>query len=156
MKILLVVTDKRSARFRLRQMSVRNIYLKRSIFAQYTVLVLTDIFSFLNKSFTLPSWTIDTIANNMPGPFAPKLWIVCTNTQSSKQKNRWFIQFVRLQTCTRTQLEDFSLTLSQSESSIVLMTCELNVCVSTVRDWMIEIIDERLNLFNLIFQSHTN
>ena len=23
----------------------------------------------------------------MPGPFAPKLWIVCTNTPSSGQKN---------------------------------------------------------------------
>ena len=36
------------------------------------------------------------------------------------------------------------------------MTCELNVCVSTVRDWTIEFIDERLNLFNLILQSRTN
>ena len=30
-------------------------YLKRCIFAQYTALVLTDIFYFLNQSFTLPS-----------------------------------------------------------------------------------------------------
>ena len=36
------------------------------------------------------------------------------------------------------------------------MTCELNVCTSTVRDWTIEFIDERLNLFNLIFQSRTD
>ena len=53
-------------------------YLKRSIFAQYTVLVLTEIFSFFYQSFTLQSSTIDTIANKMPGPFAPKLWIVCS------------------------------------------------------------------------------
>ena len=32
------------------------------------------------------------------------------------------------------------------------MTCELNVCASTVRDWTIEFIDERLNLFNFTFQ----
>ena len=36
------------------------------------------------------------------------------------------------------------------------MTYELNVCASTVRDWTIEFIDERLNLFNLIFQSRTD
>ena len=63
-------------------MSVKNIYLKRIIFTQYTVLVLTDIFSFLNQSFTLQSSTIDTIANKMTGTFAPKLWIFCTNTLS--------------------------------------------------------------------------
>ena len=52
----------------------------------YTVLVLIDIFSILNQSFTLQSSPIDTIPNKMPGPFAPKLWIVCTNKPSSKQK----------------------------------------------------------------------
>ena len=36
------------------------------------------------------------------------------------------------------------------------MTCELNVCASTVRDWTIEFIDERLNLFNLFFQSRAD
>ena len=36
------------------------------------------------------------------------------------------------------------------------MTCELNVCNSTVRDWTIEFIDEQFNLFNLIFQSRTD
>ena len=121
-------------------MSVEKNYLKRSIFAQYTMLVLTDIFSFFNRSFTSPSSTIDTISNKMPGPFAPKLGIVCTNTPSSEQKSRRFVRFVRFQTCTRTRLEYFSLPLSQSESSIFFITCELNVCVSTVRDWTIEFI----------------
>ena len=32
----------------------------------------------------------------------------------------------------------------------------LNVCASMVRDWTIEFIDVRLNLFNLIFQSRTD
>ena len=32
----------------------------------------------------------------------------------------------------------------------------LNVCASTVRDWTIEFIDVRLNLFNLIFQLRTD
>ena len=41
---------------------------------------------FFYQSITLPSSTIDTIANKMPGPFAPKLWIVCTNTPSSGEK----------------------------------------------------------------------
>ena len=41
---------------------------------------------FFYQSITLPSSTINTIANKMPGPFAPPLWIVCTNTPSSEQK----------------------------------------------------------------------
>ena len=36
------------------------------------------------------------------------------------------------------------------------MTCEINVSASTMHDWMIEFIDDRLNLFNLIFQSRTD
>ena len=88
MKILLVVTENKECPFLTSPNECKNIYiyLKRSIFAQYTVFVLTYIFSFLNQSFTLASSTIDTIANKMPGPFAPKLWIVCTNTLSSEQK----------------------------------------------------------------------
>ena len=64
-------------------MSVKKNYLKIIVSAQYTVFVLTDIFSFLNQSFTLPSSTIDTIANKMPGPRRRK-----RNNNRAVQSNR--------------------------------------------------------------------
>ena len=69
-------------------MSEKKIYLKEVFSRSIPCLCLLTSFVFFYQSFTLPSSTIDTIANKMPGPFAPKLSIVCINTPSSEQKDR--------------------------------------------------------------------
>ena len=58
MKILLVVTENNKCPFLTSPNECENNYLKRSFFAQYTMLVFTEIFSLLNPSFKLPSSTI--------------------------------------------------------------------------------------------------